>query len=338
MHPLKTLGLLTLAIVAALAFAPPGAALAQVEETLLCGVEPNEEGDCEGEAHLAGTAISASTTALLTVKEVALGVDGEIECDSGLEGTTAASVGEPLLPVEFPSLSFTNCVDNLSRECSATVLSLPYEASMVASEVDPGDGRLFLYESSSEGEPGTTIVCEDANPFTVDVNCTYEVVETDEEIEGGGIDLAELELEGGAEPSIIADGVELEEAEGAACPGSGPRLDATYQVDEPAPAFLAAGDYGFKVDPGVLNFTGENDVQETTVTNLGSTTWKITGLIAISSLDFDATDKNSCKGKSLKKDESCKVTVKCLKGGANGELRIYTPFAEVGGLKVTLRC
>jgi len=306
---LKPLFLALFSALAALALAVPSVASAvTIEATALCAEAPNEANECEEESYGPETAVVASSAKVLfMVDNVFLGIDGELECKSEIKGEPVEDQDEsPLLAGKITSLSFDECEENFEGECEVTAVNLPYEAHVVHEDVNPGDGRLFLFEEPGKDRPGAHVLCEEG-PVTV--NCTYEVNENTSEINGGATDLAKFKVEGGSSASIVGSSIVLEEASGV-CPGSSPTMSGTYQVNEPAPMFVAKRSPTIKISPTPIEFKKAPETLPITIENDGSVPWKIKDIAFVGTYGLE--DPNSCAGKELpKKGDKCTVKMTC---------------------------
>ena len=307
---LKPLFLALFSALAALALAVPSVASAvTIEATALCAEAPNEANECEEESYGPETAVVASSAKVLfMVDNVFLGIDGELECKSEIKGEPVEDQDEsPLLAGKITSLSFDECEENFEGECEVTAVNLPYEAHVVHEDVNPGDGRLFLFEEPGKDRPGAHVLCEEG-PVTV--NCTYEVNENTSEINGGATDLAKFKVEGGSSASIVGSSIVLEEASGV-CPGSSPTMSGTYQVNEPAPMFVAKVEIQLDIDPDPVEFKAKGEVKEITIENPGPVTWTLNGIIFTGTYSME--DPNNCLVKQIAKEGGkCKIKLKCL--------------------------
>jgi hypothetical protein len=192
-------GLATIALVVAILGAGAGTASA----TLLCDVP-----SCVPlETYPANTAIAASLAE--GTQAALLSSAGTVTCKKGsIAGKTTAEGGKPL-PLEVSELGFGEC-SRSGSECTATTVSLPTSPSFEAS--GEGNGTLSLTGGEVKFKCGFFI------------NCTYAT--------------PTLQAEGGNPASLSAEEVTLTKISGSLCPSTA-KLDVTYTVSEPAPAYLA---------------------------------------------------------------------------------------------------
>jgi hypothetical protein len=136
---------------------------------------------------------------------------GTVTCkSSAIAGKTTAQIGKPL-PLEVSQFAFGECKLEIlgGKECTVTTISLPTSPSFEAT--GEGNGTLNL----TGGE--TNVHCG------IYINCTY-------------VDPA-LAAKGGKPATLSTKETTLTHVGGGLCPETG-KLDVTYTVSKPVPAYL----------------------------------------------------------------------------------------------------
>jgi hypothetical protein len=204
----KTIGLIGLAVLTALVLsASVGAVAASAANTALCKTSTYSPVCGTGEAYASGSAISAKTTAKLTLANVSL----NDKCNSTLEGTIGAA-GDPL-SVSISKWSFSNCT------CETSFVETP-SASLKWSEGT--DGKLTL--STGAGSPRLHVNC-----FGI-YDCVYSFPSS---VTFKGGNPAQLAI---AETKLTT--LEDKHTYGGGCPES-TLQPATFEVTSPNPAYVA---------------------------------------------------------------------------------------------------
>jgi hypothetical protein len=211
MKHLKMLGLTMAAIAALMAFAAAGSASAN---TVLCEKEEGKAAPAVCENPYLAHVIEASSTK--TVLESNL---GNVTCtESSSKGRTKEESGNPLKG-EIEELNFKKCTLGVAN-CTATAVNLPYAASLVHTEGT--FNGVMTVSNGGKGAPGATVICAGV------IECTFTA-------EG-----IQLDANGGATGTIVANKEKLGFAGGAICPKEA-SWTATYSVSNPKPVFIANG-------------------------------------------------------------------------------------------------
>ena len=159
-------------------------------------------------------ATAAGSPALLKIPSL-----GEVECASSMQMMTTAESGEPL-PAEVTALGWSGCkVVGKEQTCTVETVSLPFGATVSATEGGGGGGTIVVKAGAEGGEPGATVVCG-----TI-VNCTYSNASSTLAYTGGAAGTA----------NMTATAVPLT-GTGVKC-GSGATWTAKYVLSEPSPIF-----------------------------------------------------------------------------------------------------
>jgi hypothetical protein len=209
MSYLKSLSLA--AVAAAIVMALVGASSASA--TALCSLNQEECASPFG----TGTAIEAS---LKTGTKAVLKTElATVECNkSATSGKTTSGPGASVAGV-VESLSFAECKTTAGTNCTVTVVSLPYSATITAT--GSGNGTLLVSKGGGGGNPGATVTCLGV------IECTFRTPS------------ATLSVVGGNPAIAKAEGIELTERAGLICPSKEAKWTAEYTVSKPNPLWIS---------------------------------------------------------------------------------------------------
>ena len=187
----------------------PAYAVESAGQTRLCLCTATEEVTIEKfiepVIYPANTSFSAKGTEPKLLSSI-----GTVACEkSSIAGETTAETGEPL-SLKVTAVTFEGNCHLGGTSCTVTTTVLPTSPSLKAT--GEGDGTLSLEGAEVNFHCGFLL------------NCTYR-------------EIPALQFEGGNPASFGAEGLSLTKSKGL-CPETS-KLDATYTLTEPAPAYLA---------------------------------------------------------------------------------------------------
>jgi hypothetical protein len=209
---IKMLGLGGITALIAMAFVGAGSASA----TALCSANETTCAAPLGAGTQIEARLKAGTVALLKT------TTANVECtESETKGETTSGAGATVIGV-VKSLTFKECKTTGvgGTPCTAVSVSVPYAASLVATE--GGNGTLTVSKGSGGGNPGATVTCLGV------IECTFRTPS------------AVLQVTGGNPATAKANEILLSEhSVGQLCPSGEAKWTATYEVLKPNPLWIS---------------------------------------------------------------------------------------------------
>jgi hypothetical protein len=142
-----------------------------------------------------------------------------VECaKSETKGKTTSGAGETVTGV-IESLTFEECKTTAGTNCTAATVSLPYNASIIAT--GEGNGELTVTKGGGGGNPGATVTCLGV------IECTFRTSS------------AVLSVTGGSPALAFANAINLPERNGLRCPSLEAKWTADYEVVTPNPLWIS---------------------------------------------------------------------------------------------------